>query len=132
MGTRGSLAFVMGAVMLMAASLGAQGTTRIAPKDKLTIKVVSGVELGATEFSVDGEGAIDFPYLGKVKVAGLTPSASAVSSTLSPSTSRITNTSRKVVGKAEIASSINLRTCTLASSTSGEVPVLDPRISFSR
>jgi polysaccharide export outer membrane protein len=74
MAIRGSIACVVGAVMLATAWPGAQGTTRIAPKDKLTIKVLSGVDLGATEFSVDGDGAIDFPYLGKVKVAGMTPS----------------------------------------------------------
>ena len=70
--TRRSVAFALLTAMLATASLGAQGTTRIAPKDKLTIRVVSGVDLGATEFSVDGEGAIDFPYLGKVQVGGLT------------------------------------------------------------
>jgi protein involved in polysaccharide export with SLBB domain len=64
--------FALGAAMLITATLGAQGTTRIAPKDKLTIKVVSGVDLGVTEFAVDAEGTIDFPYLGKVKVGGLT------------------------------------------------------------
>ena len=72
MGSRRSVMFALVAAMLATVALGAQGTTRIAPKDKLTIKVVSGVELGATEFSVDGEGTIDFPYLGKVTVAGLT------------------------------------------------------------
>lgn len=55
-----------------AVSLGAQTAAHIAPKDKLTIRVVTGVELGATEFPVDGEGTIDFPYLGRIKVAGLT------------------------------------------------------------
>jgi polysaccharide export outer membrane protein len=56
----------------LAVPAGAQGTARIGPKDKLTIKVVTGVDLGATEFTVDAEGTIDFPFLGRVKVAGLT------------------------------------------------------------
>ena len=65
-------------------------------------------------------------------VAGLRPSASAVASTVIPSTSRRTKTSRKPAGNAEIASSSKRRTCTLASSVSGEVPLVDPRISLSR
>ena len=58
-------------LLLGAASSDAQ-TTRIAARDKVTIKVVSGVELGATEFTVDADGAIDFPYVGRIKVVGMT------------------------------------------------------------
>lgn len=73
MGTRRSIALTLCLVMMCASgSVGAQGTARIAPKDKLTIKVVTGVDLGGTEFNVDSEGGIEFPYLGTVKVAGLT------------------------------------------------------------
>lgn len=82
MATRRWQGLAWGAAMLATVSLGAQGSTRIAPKDKLTIKVVSGVDLGASEFSVDGEGTIDFPYIGKVKVAGLT--ARELASQLAP------------------------------------------------
>jgi polysaccharide export outer membrane protein len=66
----GALVFV--AAVATAASAAAQ-MARIAAKDKLTIKVVSGVDLGASEFTVDLDGAIDFPYLGRVKVSGMTP-----------------------------------------------------------
>jgi polysaccharide export outer membrane protein len=69
----GLLIVALGAALTVSVlTASAQGTARIAAKDKLTIKVISGVDLGASEFTVDGEGAIDFPYLGRVTVAGFT------------------------------------------------------------
>jgi|SoiMethySBSTD1v2_1073268.scaffolds.fasta_scaffold03204_17 polysaccharide export outer membrane protein len=61
-------------VLVLTATLAAQTASKISPKDQLKITVVGGVDLGATQFVVDTEGAIDYPFLGKVKVQGMTTS----------------------------------------------------------
>ena len=54
-----------------AAILAAPQSPRISTGDQLKI-VVANIDMGATEFTVDTEGTINYPYLGKIKVAAMT------------------------------------------------------------
>lgn len=50
----------------------AQSSTQVGPGDILTISVVGEKEL-PTEYRVQSDGTIDFPYIERTKVAGLEP-----------------------------------------------------------
>ena len=62
------------AVVLALSHLLAQGATVISARDQVRVVVV-GTELPAGPFTVDEDGTIDYPYLGRVTAGGLTPRA---------------------------------------------------------
>src|SRR5689334_173098 len=59
-----------------ATSLRAQGGVEIAARDQLVITVAGSAEL-SRKVTVDVDGSFDYPYLGRVKAAGLTTRALA-------------------------------------------------------
>jgi polysaccharide export outer membrane protein len=56
---------------LVAGSSAAQNAPRVAAGDQVKVTVV-GAEIPSGPFTVDADGSIDYPYLGRVKVLGLT------------------------------------------------------------
>lgn len=70
----GIVAGAIVAVVLALSHLLAQGATVISARDQVRVVVV-GTELPAGPFTVDEDGTIDYPYLGRVTAGGLTPRA---------------------------------------------------------
>ncbi|HEX7663482.1 MAG TPA: polysaccharide biosynthesis/export family protein, partial [Polyangiaceae bacterium] len=76
------LAILACAILVVACSSGAppppklpnaaQSSTQVGPGDLLQINVVGEKDL-PTEFRVQSDGTIDFPYVERIKVAGLEP-----------------------------------------------------------
>ncbi len=65
---------VVGLVLTRAAGIGAQTAATIAVKDQVKVTVV-GTELPSGPFTVEADGTIDYPYLGRVDARGLTARA---------------------------------------------------------
>lgn len=73
MGTRQNLVKFIGALLLAAASadyVAAQANPRIVERDQLVV-TVWGVKEYSNKYPVGADGAVEFPDLGRVKVAGL-------------------------------------------------------------
>ena len=69
-----SIAALLGAVLLLAAPCAgavAAGGRVLTPMDVVTIRIVEAPDLDTTT-RVEEDGTIDFPYLGRIKAAGLT------------------------------------------------------------
>lgn len=66
----GALALLLAAAS-MAMPAAQQAAPKIAPRDQVRVQVV-GTELPTGPFVVDADGAIDYPYVGRVKAEGLT------------------------------------------------------------
>src|SRR5215218_6038676 len=62
---------LLGAVCLSADGRAEQGPAKIAVRDSVRIIVV-GTEFAAGPFVIETDGAIDYPFLGRVPAAGLT------------------------------------------------------------
>lgn len=73
MGSRTKIGLIAVALMLGAwtAELSAMQGAKISAGDQLKIVIVN-IDMGATEFLVDGEGYINYPNLGRLKVSGMT------------------------------------------------------------
>lgn len=67
----GHVIAVIAAAILAGMSLAAQGAPKIAARDQLSI-VVYGVDTLSGKFAVAADGAITFPHLGQIPVAGRT------------------------------------------------------------
>ena len=68
---RNTVAGVLAATCVITAAA-AQSGPKVAPRDQLDI-VVWGVDLYSRKYPVAPDGTLDFPVIGKVPVAGLTP-----------------------------------------------------------
>src|SRR5690348_2701209 len=73
MGSSSRAAIALCVVLGVAGVVSAQRAPKIAAGDQLKITVLNASDITMGPFTVDRGGAIEYPYLGLLKVAGLTP-----------------------------------------------------------